>query len=62
MQIRKNNIIHKILDDYLESFNLSYKEINMNKTSGEYNRVIERFGGKKYLIKNIKLGLKPIHF
>jgi len=50
-------ITSKNLDDYLESFNLSYKEINMNKTSGEYNRVIERFGGKKYLIKNIKLGV-----
>lgn len=47
----------KDLDAYLESFNLNYKEIIMNKNSGEYNRVIERFGGKKYIIKNIKLGV-----
>ena len=50
-------IRNKDLDAYLESFNLNYKEINKNKTFGEYNRVIERFGGKQYLIKNIKLGV-----
>ena len=50
-------IKNKDLDDYLQSFNLNYKEILKNKTFGEYNRVIERFGGKKYLIKNMKLGV-----
>ena len=50
-------INNKDLDNYLKSFNLNYKEILKNKTSGEYNRVIERFGGKKYLIKHIKLGV-----
>ena len=47
----------KDIDAYLESFNLNYKEIVMNKNSGEYNRVIERFGGKRYIMKNIKLGV-----
>ena len=54
------NALHvrsKDIDAYLESFNLNYKEIVMNKNSGEYNRVIERFGGKRYIMKNIKLGV-----
>ena len=52
LQVRSKDI-----DTYLESFNLNYKEILMKKNSGEYNRVIERFGGKKYIMKNIKLGV-----